>query len=159
MTTYMVNIISGKKDSGKTAKMEKLFRETINAAGFVSIKVYKDGRVIGYNVVNLRGGYPVPLARIRGNEPENWNKKVMHGKFSFSTEGFAAAETIVRRALKENAENIFLDEIGKLELKGKGFAPLLKYLLTEDIHLYIAVRSENVVSVVNQFGINNYRIS
>ena len=38
----MVYIISGEKNSGKTTRMGKLFRNTENAAGFISKKVARN---------------------------------------------------------------------------------------------------------------------
>jgi len=160
----MVYIISGKKDSGKTTRMEELFRNTKNAAGFISKKIVQDGLVTGYDIIELSSGHRVRFARVKGYEPEAWHERTQIGKFSFSKEGLRAAEGIIHNALEaENSgistKSIFLDEIGKLELKGDGFCKLLTQLLKKEyLDIYIAVRSGNIKSVLRNFAITDYRI-
>lgn len=51
-----------------------------------------------------------------------------------------------------------IDEVGRLELQGHGYANALRTLLEMQKDLYIAVRSRFVDDVVEEFGIKNYEL-
>lgn len=51
-----------------------------------------------------------------------------------------------------------IDEVGRLELKGMGYAKALRALLGMQKELYIAVRDKFVDDVVEEFGIINYEL-
>ena len=81
-----------------------------------------------------------------------------HGRYSFGEAGLSFATAIVLNAVKQQISPIYLDEIGKLELRGSGFADLLRRALAAGPDLVLAVRDINVQSVARQFGIDDYRL-
>ena len=58
-------------------------------------------------------------------------------------------------AFKELAEvyegSVFIDEVGRLELRGGGYAPALRLLLSRDIDLTITVRRDFLDDVISTF--------
>ena len=55
----------------------------------------------------------------------------------------------------EYGDIVFLDELGPLELEGRGYAKCLKTLLDSDISkLYIAVRSECLQEFTEKFSVS-----
>ena len=86
------------------------------------------------------------------------------GKFNFYTDAFEKANSIILHALSQNPRWLVIDEVGKLEISGKGF-----YVSVEDaIKIYgdkdkpgdllITVRDSLCVEVVSFFNIKNYKI-
>ena len=78
------------------------------------------------------------------------------GKYSFRQEGFDKAEKVIRKGFQGN-DWLIIDEIGPLELKGQGFANVLKDALKlPGKNLLLVVREGLVEDVVKKFGIMSY---
>ena len=154
----MVTIVSGDRNRGKTGRMRELFAAERQGDGFVSTKDIQEGRLIGYRVHHLTSDRSVPLAFDIRYVPPGWNELYQHGRYSFGEQGLSFARDIVVEALKRGTTPIYLDEIGKLELKGRGFADLVGKALAAGFDLVLAVRDINVEAIVGQFGIDDYRV-
>ena len=153
----MVYLISGKKNEGKTTKLKQLFEEKKNAFGFIAEKVNDCGRVTTYNLVDLTTGEKRILARLASLPlPEDWGEDFSHGPFIFSLSGFEWARKLFMSATNAGAENFFIDELGKLELDGKGHAELIRSALESGITLYITIRDMNVDDAVKVFDIKDF---
>ncbi len=85
-----------------------------------------------------------------------------YGPFSFSGKGFSRANEILGKVLSEGTDDVFLDELGPLELeKGYGFFPILPLISSFDINrnLYLVIRQELIDEFIPRFiSENNYRI-
>jgi nucleoside-triphosphatase THEP1 len=82
------------------------------------------------------------------------------GKYSFSRAGFEKATWIIENAMNKEGW-VVIDEIGPLELEGKGFAPVLKKLLAmgrPGVVLVIRDKDEVAKRVIQEFGIEEYKI-
>ncbi len=155
----MVFLISGKKDEGKTTRLKQLFDEQNNAFGFIAEKILDCGRVTTYNLVNLRNRETCVLARLASLPlHEGWGEDFIHGPFRFSFTGFEWAKQVLNAALDAGGEDFFIDELGKLELKGKGHAELIKSALKTGMNLYISIRDVNVDDAVKTFGIGKHTL-
>jgi nucleoside-triphosphatase THEP1 len=53
---------------------------------------------------------------------------------------------------------IFLDEIGPLELAGKGFDGILQKMLKSRSNIYITVREDLIQDVVTRYDIKKYQL-
>ena len=60
--------------------------------------------------------------------------------------------------LTVKSRNVLLDEVGRMECQGDGFADAIRELLKRDITLYMAVRDKFVPMVLESFGIENAEI-
>ena len=121
----MVYLISGKRDEGKTTRLKQLFEEQKNAYGFIAEKIHDCGRVTTYNLVNLSNLETCVLARLASLPLlEGWGDDFTHGPFRFSYSGFQWAKQVLNSAVNAGGDAFFIDELGKLELNGKGHAPL-----------------------------------
>ncbi len=155
----MVYLISGKKNEGKTSKLKQLFEIKEDAFGFVAEKVYDCGRVTTYNLVDINTGEKQAIARLASLPvPEGWGEGLKHGPFTFSSSGFEWARGLLERASEAEAKTFFIDELGKMELNGKGHADLIKSALNSGMDLYIAVRDTNVDDAVKAFGLTGYTV-
>ena len=144
-------ITKGEGKSRQEALLE-LFRTRPGAAGFYSRKIENGGERLGYDLVDLTSGDSVPLAREHEKLPALWNEALSHGHFSFCREGFSRGGKIVTEALDSGVQSIFLDEIGKLELEGRGFASLLGRCRAAGVDLYIGCRRANIEAIKGRFG-------
>lgn len=77
------------------------------------------------------------------------------GRFSCCQETFDLAS---RCLLESKSKCIVIDEVGRLELQGLGYANALRTLVGMQKELYIAVRDRFVDDVVKEFGIKDYEI-
>ncbi len=155
----MVYLVTGKKNEGKTFKLKELFRQSDAAHGFGSEKVWDCGRITMYILKDLNTGESLPLAKLSSLPlPKDWEKTERYGAFTFRTEGFAMAEKILSTAIRKKAKSFFIDELGKLEIGGKGHAETIRSALKSGMDLYITVRDENVNKAVEAFHIGEYEI-
>ncbi len=150
----MVWIIHGAADTGKTGKIVSLYNEIGQGDGFVSAKVFSaEQKFLGYDLIRLANGQRCPFIRLRRFRPDGWDECVHLGRFSFSGQGFTFAAAIAEEIGRENIQPVFIDEIGPLELRGQGFASLLRLLLQTKKDLYLSVRCSLVDRVIKTFGL------
>lgn len=140
-------IVTADRQSGKTTFLRHFTARASDASksvgGVASPAVYQAERHIGYDLLNLHTGSCRPLARRR----QPGDTGTMTGAYWFDDtalhEGWAAIDSAVANGL----DVIGIDEIGPLELAGKGwFVALTNALprLTETQHLIVVVRSSLV---------------
>jgi nucleoside-triphosphatase THEP1 len=155
----MVYMVSGRKNEGKTSRLRKLFSGITGGAGFVAEKVNDCGRVTTYNLVDLKTGEGRVLARLHSLPlPADWGEDFSHGAFRMSLGGFKWALGRLDSAIESGASAFFIDELGKVELDGRGHAELIRKALNTDMDLYITVRENNIEKAVGVFGIEDYKV-
>ena len=139
-------ILTGAVQCGKSTLAEKLIArlktKDITMAGILARGLWKDNQREGFDLVNIRTGKVTPLAR-RTADPDTQNS----GKvpFSFFKQGVAAGYDTLSVAACKNAAIILVDEVGKLEAKGLGWAVCLSPLLTLSRPVHIWIVRENLV--------------
>ncbi|MBK8609323.1 MAG: hypothetical protein IPL84_05085 [Chitinophagaceae bacterium] len=86
------------------------------------------------------------------------------GKFHFFTRAFEKANAIIADAITQKPNWLIIDEVGKLELDGKGFNKAVIEAVDNynrpdtDGNLLIVVRDSLCDAVVGYFGITNFAI-
>ena len=153
-----VKIITGSRDSGKTLKIQELYRSAGAGDGFVSLKCMQEKIVTGYDLMRLDTGEKWPLARRKDIVPVTWDEINVKGSFSFSEKGIAAADDIIDDLLRRSIEPVFMDEIGRLELQGGGFQGALKRLIGSGLSCVISVRKNCLYEVIRDFSISQYLV-
>ena len=85
--------------------------------GVVSIRVYKEGELVGYDCLDASTGDKFPLVRLKGEQNGIGWFEFGGLKYTFSSEGFASANAILDQASKrsDGSSIIFVDEFGRLE--------------------------------------------
>jgi nucleoside-triphosphatase THEP1 len=79
------------------------------------------------------------------------------GRFTFSKANFDKAIQIIKEAIDKEGW-LVIDEIGPMELRGEGFAEVLKEVLAKRKHNFLLVvrdKGDMLEKVKNQFGISN----
>ena len=142
-----VVIVQGKLDGGKTSYMQKLSEELLDVDGIITLKD-SDFRSYFFHEVRTHLNY-------MGLSADMIISDERFGRYFISRKNFERAS---RYVLSCNNRNILLDEVGRMEIQGGGFADTLRELLKRDITLYIAVREDFVEDVIKTFGIENPHI-
>jgi nucleoside-triphosphatase THEP1 len=152
-------IVNGPIDSGKTCWCSELAAANPECAGVLLLKVFLRGERIGYDALNLSAGERIPFARIGGHESPGWIAGERVGPFSISAAALQAANAWLIEAAAEPVD-IIIDEIGPLELSGRGLSPGLRAVLASSLSrkLYVVIRSECVEAACCRFGITGYTL-
>ena len=148
-----VTIISGDKDAGKTTALIDFYNKQAQGDGVASVKVYHEGRMIGFDLHRLATAESTPFARVPDMLPKRWSETIIQGRFSFSQMGFDFARSIIQETIDQGRGPVYIDEIGKMELTGYGFDSLLTTVIGAGIDLVLCVRDINVQAVVERYGL------
>ena len=78
---------------------------------------------------------------------------IQTGKYVFSETAFVRAVEILQSCVSRNVELIIIDEVGPLELRGKGFSEILRHLLShlQKTDILLVVRENIVDEVIEHF--------
>ncbi len=150
-----ITIVTGEIDSGKTAWMQSR-AEAEGRVSWLSVKVFAEYEFIGYDLHMTPTGGTIPLARAdsAGGAPSDWFR---FRRFWFNPEAFTGAQYFFNR--QSAADSTFiLDEVGPLEMEGKGFAPLLEKLLKSGASLMLSVRPSLVEEAQRRFSFEAHEI-
>lgn len=150
----MIIIITGTRGIGKTTLLLKLIEELKKngtpLSGIMTPAIYdKDKNKVGFYALNVANGEQWELGR-----SDKLLEGPSYGPFSFSERGFNRANEILEKVLTNDPVDLFLDEIGPLELeKGYGFSPILSLINSFDINrnLYLVIRPELIDEFVSRF--------
>lgn len=141
----MIFILTGPVHSGKTTLLkninQELRRKELKTDGFLSESRWEDQEILGYDLLDLSGEKSYPFIRKSGEM--NWDRI---GPFYFIPETLDLAKQIIKRA--QNSDMCVIDEVGPLELTGKGFWTELQASLSSiRPHHLLVVR----VSILEKF--------
>ncbi len=119
----MIHILTGPVHSGKTTFLQRLTAELkhrkIAVDGFLSLSVKEREEFIGYDLFDLQQESSTPFIRKTGKE--KWQRI---GDYYFIPETLDMAQNIILRS--READIKVIDEVGPLELHGKGLWPALE---------------------------------
>ncbi|MFO7616852.1 MAG: nucleoside-triphosphatase [Bacteroidales bacterium] len=127
-----VTIITGDRGEGKTtlllAKIDELKRAGALLAGFVAVGIQEPGGIrTGYRIRQVMNGEEVEFCTI-GGEPD-WERV---GRFRINPLGLAKGMEWLAPEAVRSADVVVIDELGPLELSGRGWARVIERILKED---------------------------
>lgn len=138
---------TGQRHSGKTTMAAKLARvvvhEGFEVAGLLAPSVYRDGRLVGFDCLDLRGGTRAPLLR-RGRDTGR------PGAFTFVAEGLELGADALSPFATESADLVIVDEFGPFELNYQGWRKSVDALLTSSDAMILLVVRQQLVGLVQQ---------
>ncbi len=157
-----VNIITGETDAGKTTELLRRYHELPEgtADGFASTKAFSEqGAFEGYDLKRLATGERVPFIRLKPAGAIPTEGSFVFDRFLFFRDPLAAAEKAISDLISDPLiRTVLLDEIGPVELQGKGFCKSLQNLLASDKELYLCINRKNLAPVAKRFGIGTYQL-
>jgi nucleoside-triphosphatase THEP1 len=149
-----INIVTGKIQSGKTTGLFKLLNTRYYVDGILS-PIVNEKRVL----------YHIASKTIKRFEVDESNEKTISiGNYIFLQESFDWANEKLIKGFSNKPDFLVIDELGKLELKGKGFYPSIKEILEikENLttQLILVIRDYLLDEVLHYYGIcdNEYEI-
>ena len=146
-----IQILQGSIHSGKSTYLMEYCKQHKNTCGILTPTI--DGKRHFLNIETQE----TKLMEAAENETE----VLKIGKYIFSQKAFDWACSCIEEASKKNCEFLIIDEIGPLELQGKGFAETLKnilYLDKPEFNLLLVIRDNAVIEVVEYFKINKQNV-
>jgi nucleoside-triphosphatase THEP1 len=150
-----VVILTGNIHEGKTTFAQKvisdLHEQKIRFAGFLSIGINANGERTGFNLLDLESSESIELCS--DTEEEN---RFQLGKYFFNEAALARGNEILNVDNLSDKQLIVIDEIGPLELSGKGWSSSIENI-TRSItvpHLWI-VRKSLVNNIIRKWNIGN----
>ncbi len=138
----MIYILTGPVHYGKTGLLKKLYSEIkhsgVKFGGFLSESVREKNSVEGYDLFDLRAGQSIPFIRRDGEK--SWEKS---GPFFFIPETLALAKKIILRG--RDSEFFIVDEVGPLEVAGRGLWPALEQVLFQTSPPFLLVVRDSIL--------------
>jgi nucleoside-triphosphatase THEP1 len=142
-----IYILTGRKGAGKTTLLAKYVRDiqnkNITVGGILSPAVYQDLSRIGYDVVNIKTNAKTILCR-----SDSKTASVKIGDFAFSEEGLLFGNEAIPKSADCNL--IVIDEVGPLELSGKGWASSLDLVMNNASFPLLLVVRENILEKIRE---------
>ena len=139
-------IVTSPQHTGKSSLIaryiERCRQHDVSVAGILAEGLWKDDQRSGFDLVDLTSGIRVPLAV----------RCAPHGRarisFEFFSEGIDAAHAALDAKRCATADLIVVDEVGKLEAMGQGWAPLFPPLLELPGKTHVWAVRESLVDAV-----------
>ncbi len=153
----VIFLVKGKMDGGKTTFIKNLIdmlkQKNIRVGGIFSEKVFENNKKIGYDLVNIKTGGSKIFLRKNSNNTE----KI--GIYGIVPEAIRTGNEALSPENNTEEHIIIIDEVGLLELNGKGWAKSLNKLTQHNgSHLLIAVRDNFAEKVIEKWKFKNIHV-
>jgi iron complex transport system ATP-binding protein len=116
----------------------QLKSQNITVYGFLSLSIKENNEFIGYDLYDLKRDTQSPFIRKEGEE--HWQRM---GAYFFIPETLDQAQNIIFHA--GDADICIVDEVGPLELEGKGLWPALKKVIYLPSPDYVLVVRDSIL--------------
>lgn len=145
-TTHKIFIVSGPVQSGKTTRLMKWAKKRKDVSGIFSPVI--EGKRFFMNAATNE------IFPMEKNAEELSGLKV--GKYILSLAAFNRANEILQNALITKSGWIIIDEIGPLELNGKGFYDTMRQIMMQknkDCKIILVIREFLLDEILKYFEI------
>jgi len=127
-----IDLVIGDREEGKTTYLQNrvkiLMTEGKKVSGFLAIGLHdQEGLRYGFNIRNIGTGEEVEFC-VAGGDPD-WDKI---GRFRINPAGLAKGYEWMASDLIRDSDILVIDELGPLELSGKGWSGLIEAILQEN---------------------------
>ena len=151
-------ILTGKIGQGKTTLIEKVIEilkeRKISVAGLFCPKLFEEGILKGYEVVDIRKNLRKTLMLVTDDD-----KKKDVGRFSIIPEGLELGLEALSVTGKDHIQLVIIDEVGPLELNGRGWAGKITDIHNiKDIRILLVVRNGLVEQVISKWNIDQCKV-
>ena len=137
-----VIVITGDRNSGKTTAVLKLKEAFPVFKGFLSIS---EGKKDEITLLDTSNGNSFPLMS------RYFDSSTCVGSYHYLQSTF----DYVNSRIFTRDDYVIIDEVGRLEVSGNGFEPLIKKLLSLNINMVITVRGQFLGDVERRYGIKS----
>lgn len=151
ITNKNILIYTGPIKSGKSSRLYDFSKNRKGVAGILSLVI--DNKKYLYSIRTKE------QRLLEVNTKEKNRNVVSVGKYFFDENVFKWAKEILKNDLREKPDLIILDEIGPLELSGKGLAPtafeIIKKSLAGKQKVVVVLRESFVIRFLEYFELND----
>jgi len=146
----MILVLAGPVHSGKTTFLRGLLPDLkalrLPVSGYLSLLVMNEGENVGYDLFDIRRGESIPFLRTEGGA--GWQRV---GPYFLLPRGLEVAAAAIL-GLKPG-EILILDEVGPMELAGRGVWPALSEALSRSsLDCLLVVRKPLLDDFRNRLG-------
>ena len=138
----MVFFLTGAVNSGKTTLLKRvvdqLKKRNLHLEGYLSEALWEREGKIGYNLYDLRRERSIPFIRREGRK--DWERV---GPFFLIPESLARAKELILRGA--GADVLVVDEVGPLEISGRGVWPALEQCVFEREQKFLLVVRKSIL--------------
>ena len=136
-------LVVGEPGSGKTSWCREYIdwrrKSGSSIGGILSPAIEKQGQRVGSNALDLLTGQEVPFARLSRYRSFKRGEKI--GDYTISRDGILFACGAIKGAVESRCDLVVIDEVGPLELRGKGLMPAVELALASAVNVLLVVRS------------------
>lgn len=155
-------ILSGERGTGKSTLCIKLAKKIRGTGGIVSPGLFdSSGSKIGFDCLDVISGDSWELGRVRAayldDDRCGGSGEGGTGKYLFDKTGVLRAVAAIRDSIGRAGGTTLIDEIGPLEFRGGGFAPVLP-LLAAAPDLIIVVRPGLIEKLLPVVPVHHVRV-
>lgn len=154
----MIHIVTGKINSGKSAKLGSIYNELQKGDGFISVKRMHYDKVHGYETMRLTSKAFHPLVIREEFSHQHIDIACQIGPYLFLADTLKHVEQEIEEMISNQVSPIFLDEIGQLELYDKCFNNIFYKMIESKLEIYITVREDLVDQIIQKYQINKVDI-
>lgn len=154
----MIHIVTGKINSGKSARLGSIYKELKKGDGFISVKRMHYDKVHGYEIMRLSTKVFHPLVIREEFSHQKMNVSCQIGPYLFLEDTLKHVEQEIETMINNSISPLFLDEIGQLELYDKCFNNIFKKMVESDADVYITVREDLIDQILSKYQINEVDI-
>jgi len=149
----LIYLLSEEIQSGKTTSLQLCTENRYDIGGFLSPDKNKVRCLMN---LQSKAEIPFEIDLTSYTDPI-----VIIGKFAIATAAFEIGSKWIKEHLANDDVNfIVIDEVGKLEAEGKGFAEALRHAIDHigNKNLILVVRSNLQKEIVEKFALSEYKI-
>jgi len=136
-------LVVGEPRSGKTSwcreYIDRQRKHGSTVGGILSPAIEKQGQRVGSNALDLLTGQEVPFARL--SRLKRFKGGEVVGDYTINRRGVVFGRGAIKRAAESRCDLVVIDEVGPLELSGKGLMPAVELALASPVNVLIVVRS------------------
>ncbi len=137
----------GPKHCGKTTSATKLAQvasaEGFNVAGLLAPSLYRNSKLLGFDVLDLQNQTRAPLARGKISQSKA-------GPFTFIADGLKLGKAVLNAEATKSADLVIVDEFGPLELNNEGWRRNVDSLLASRNAVVLLVVRRELADTVRQ---------
>ena len=150
-----VIIITGEVHEGKTTfahnVVNKLLEQKVSIGGFLALAVNRDGKRTGFDLLNIETSEKYELC-----SDIDGPGRFKYGRYFFNNNTVSEGINILSPENIQNKQLIVIDEVGPIELNGKGWNDAMEKILQNNSvpHIWI-VRKNILKKAVRKWNIGN----
>lgn len=152
-------IVTGKVQSGKTTWCTKyshwLLEQGFTVGGVLCPEARNNDIRIGYDITDIQTNRSVMFGRF-ASEDDFPGELV--GDYLISYEGIEFAKRAIQKALENRCDVVFVDEVGHLELAGKGIIESARIAYQKVLNTTIVVRKSLFTAFLEYFRLADPQI-